>query len=162
MHQNLTILHLNINGLRNKIHEVANILDKFQPSIMALSESKLDDSISDGLLHISGYNLLRLDRPNSKGGGLVVYYQTHIPISLNTSSLAACESLSMEVSLSRRKSLRLLLVYRPPCNNVHNFITSLDQFLSGINHSIPLLIIGDLNIDFLDNSSNVVNIQKYS
>ena len=41
------IMHLNINSLLSKIDEVRDIIIKAKPTILGVSESKLDDTVSD-------------------------------------------------------------------------------------------------------------------
>ena len=58
----LQFLHLNINSLLPKVDEVESIANKSKAAVIGISESKLDDAISDKELDISGYNLVRCDR----------------------------------------------------------------------------------------------------
>ncbi len=49
--------HLNICSLRNKVHEVADLLLSNTINIVALSETHLDETFDDNAVSISGYNL---------------------------------------------------------------------------------------------------------
>ena len=46
---------------------------------MIISETKLDDTFNDNLFVTNGYKLERKDR-NAKGGGLMVFYKSDLPI----------------------------------------------------------------------------------
>ena len=57
----LLMIHLNINSILNKIHELRLIAQKSNPSI-GITESKLDDSVLNSEVNIDGYTLYRSDR----------------------------------------------------------------------------------------------------
>lgn len=60
---------LNVNGLRNKTHEVKDLLINFGMHFLGLTETKLDDLVLDGSLEIEGYRFLKRNR-NGNGGGV--------------------------------------------------------------------------------------------
>jgi hypothetical protein len=71
---------MNICRLRNKVHEVNNLLVADDiPSLLSLSvsETDLDNTFDDTVVAIHGYNIYRKDR-NANGGGVEVYIQNHI------------------------------------------------------------------------------------
>ena len=45
--------------------------------VLALNETRLDSSISDDLVSIEGYDILRSDR-NRNGGGVCIYVRCYI------------------------------------------------------------------------------------
>ena len=66
----LKIGHININSLLNKLDYVKLMIKKFDS--LAVSETKLDNDITDAELCITECNLVRLDR-NCYGGGVLFY-----------------------------------------------------------------------------------------
>ena len=68
----LKIASLNVNSLLKHIDEIRHFLFKFPFDIFAINESKIDDSITDGEISISGFNLIRKDHSRA-GGGVVLY-----------------------------------------------------------------------------------------
>ena len=46
---------------------------------MSINETRLDDTINDGLIHLNGYDVLRKDR-NRMGGGVAIYFRDNIII----------------------------------------------------------------------------------
>ena len=64
----LHFLHINVNSLPSKIEELRNIVDRTKPVVLGITESKLDSSISDQEVKISGYSILRNDRNRNEGG----------------------------------------------------------------------------------------------
>ena len=74
----LVIAHLNINRIMGKFDSLREIIQK-NINILAISESKLDESYTTNMLNIAGYTLpFRRDR-NIKGGGVLVYVKEVLP-----------------------------------------------------------------------------------
>ena len=68
---------LNIVSLPKHVDElrVSNLFMYFD--LFALNETRPDSSISDGLVNISGYDIIRKDR-SRRGGGVCVYLRSSI------------------------------------------------------------------------------------
>ena len=67
---------MNINSLLKHIDEIRVILTEHTFDILAINESKIDNSISDNELHIFGYDIIRKDRIIDKG--VVWFYMSVI------------------------------------------------------------------------------------
>ena len=69
--------HININSLRNKLHEIHRILVEGNIDVLGISETNLDDLCTTNMYEIPGYTMLRLDRQDHSvrvsGGGLAFY-----------------------------------------------------------------------------------------
>jgi hypothetical protein len=57
-----------------------NLISNIRTFTLAISETHLDNSF-DTSVAIQGYNIYRRDR-NAYGGGVAVYFQSHIPVML--------------------------------------------------------------------------------
>ena len=70
--------HLNIRSLSNKVDELKclQLLCKFH--IIAITDSHLDNSITDSEISIDGMKILHLDTTGRKGGVCVLYYADHL------------------------------------------------------------------------------------
>ena len=68
----LHFLHLNINSILPKLDELKTIAGNTKAVIIGITESKIDNSISDSEVEILGYCNLRCDR-NRNGGGVACY-----------------------------------------------------------------------------------------
>ena len=78
---NFTFLHYNVWSLmaEGRIDYLARICKKYAIDVLAISESKLDDTIPSDLLRIPGYHEpIRRDRTRN-GGGCVIYISDHLP-----------------------------------------------------------------------------------
>ena len=54
----LHLIHLNINSLLSKIDELRAITKKSRAAVIGITESKLDESVTDGEINIDGYELI--------------------------------------------------------------------------------------------------------
>ena len=73
----LHFLHLNINSLLPKIEEVRHIAKHSNAAVIGITESKLDDSVLDSEITISGFDIIMNDR-NRKEGGVACYVSQNI------------------------------------------------------------------------------------
>lgn len=69
---NLSIAHININSIWNKIDEAKLLLNEGLFDFLAISETKLDSTYDSTLLQHPCYRIMRIDRKKG-GGGLLVY-----------------------------------------------------------------------------------------
>ena len=64
--KNIVILQININGIRNKIEELKNLVHSTQPDIITVQEIKLTQKVKTPT--ISHYTTIRTDREHKQGG----------------------------------------------------------------------------------------------
>ena len=74
----ITSHHYNVNSIRHKFCEILPLITEFQVDILAIAESKLDDSFPSQQFNISNYKLHRQDRANHVGG-IMIYINDCIP-----------------------------------------------------------------------------------
>ena len=68
---------INVNSLFKHIDEIRYILINSPLEVLAINESKLDDTISDTEVYIPGYVIIRKDRSRS-GGGVALYIRENL------------------------------------------------------------------------------------
>ena len=68
---------LNIASLPKHVEELRISKLFSNLDLFALNETRLDNTISDGLVNISGYDIVRKDR-SRRGGGVCIYLRTSI------------------------------------------------------------------------------------
>ncbi|KAI5708477.1 hypothetical protein M8J77_023403 [Diaphorina citri] len=119
-------------------------------------ESWLKPSLSDNIVRIPGYVLLRHDREDKRGGGVAAYVRddlSHevVARSVPSPSNPGPEYMAVQVTL-RSVKLLVVVVYKPP--DVHN-LNGIEEFLS---ESMPfyehIIIMGDFNINVLHETSS--------
>ena len=147
------IAYLNINSLRNKIHDIRTMMSEMSPEILTISETKLDVSFPDAQFKIDGYQSLRKDR-NKYGGGLITFIKTGIPYKrvpkIEPQNL---EVICIELTFGKRK-WGYVTVYRPPVENPKYFFEDLSKCVEQITNLYDHVIVtGDININTKDETS---------
>lgn len=147
----LKIALLNINSLKKHIDELRIAAPDLALDILAINETKLDKTYSDGQLMIEGYNLIRRDR-DSRGGGVCFYVRDSINFArkseLEDDNL---ELLALEIKNPNSLPFLVLTWYRPPnfdlqyFDNFRNLLQNID------NKYDEIFILGDLNCNLLAN-----------
>ena len=74
----LKISFLNIVSLRKHRHELEIVLNDHDIDIIGLNETRLDETISDSEVSISGYNIFRNDHDVNRGG-VAIYVKASLP-----------------------------------------------------------------------------------
>ena len=104
--KNIIIGHLNINSLRNKFHDLVELM-KGNLDILVVTETKLDHTFPEKQFLIPGYKKpFRADR-NKDGGGVMVFVREDIPcdILLKHSIPVNIEAIFIEINLRKNKLL---------------------------------------------------------
>lgn len=73
----MTVAHLNVNVLVNKVDEVNFILDECSFDILFLAETKLNSTIGNLLLDHPNYRIIGRDRSRHRGG-IMAYVRSNI------------------------------------------------------------------------------------
>jgi len=150
------VFHLNCQGLNSSLDFINEISSLSLFQVIGLTETWLNDYNSE-LLHISGYNLYTKNRQLRRHGGLAAYIRSDIRASVREDILIykemVFESFILQLELSGRCGY-VLVVYRPPSGSLIEFYELLEEQLEKIPHRSPIFIMGDFNIDLLDNGSN--------
>ena len=140
----LHCIHLNDRSLLPKNSELRNLATKSNVAIIGITETWLDDTITDNEVKIPGFNILRNDR-NRNGGGTCIYIRSDIAFNprsdLQSNDL---EAVWTEILLPKTKPIMIGICYRPPKQN--QFSAHLEDTLSKIRSDCELMILGDMNI----------------
>ena len=117
--KNLIIGHYNVNSIRHKIYEITPLLEEQLFDILAIAETKIDDSFPHSQFHVPNYKLHRQDR-NSHGGGIMIYVNDSIPHRLlkeHSGEFEGIDFLTLEITVKSYKWI-LVYIYRPPRVNI--------------------------------------------
>lgn len=148
-----SIIHLNIRSLRKNWQVFNALLEnecKNSINIIVLTEISLYEN-ENSLYKIKGFNTVCYNRTNQKGGGLGVYVKEEITIEVikvGKSTKSGFEYIHIEVDINDTKT-EIVAIYRPPDQNIRQFIEDLALLLGKINHLNDVILIGDINIDLL-------------
>ena len=152
--------HLNVVSLVKNFEEVKLFLHNNEVDLLALNETRLDDTIFDSEISIPMYHLIRKDR-NRHGGGVAIYLKNSLNIQMvEHESLSHLEAICIKLCLKGTKPILFVNWYRPPNSKTHvwdhyeNFL----EFADSLN--LNIIIMGDINYDLLKTQNNVLN-DKY-
>ena len=150
----LHFLHVNVNSLLSKTDELRNVVGHTKTAILGITESKLDSSISNQEVNISGYSILRSDR-NRYGGGVACYVRADLCFNGRNISLNAIENLFFDLRIPKFKPLSIGILYRPP--NVNSFLETFANELKIIDlKETEVYFLGDFNSNLLVNDKFVL------
>ena len=159
--------HLNCRSMYNKFELLSHIIqdNNSKLHVLGLSETWLASSIPDSFINIEGYDIIRSDRSwtqrNSvyvkKGGGVLMYIKDNVQWSdENVKFLNRSENFLeiqwIEITNENCRNFIIANGYRPPDGNISDF----HDFIEASSNSIDLtrndvFLIGDFNLDYLDN-----------
>ena len=152
------IASLNVNSLLKHIDELRIMMEKNPLDVLAINESKIDESISDNEVKISGYVACRKDR-NRYGGGVLLYVRNCFSFRMRNEFISKqLEMVCIEIYRQYGKPFLVCAWYRPPNSNI-NLFDSFENFIKQCDvENKDLIILGDLNCDW--NKSPLDNIRK--
>jgi Exonuclease III len=131
----LTLLHCNVNGLRNSITELKQITNEDDPDIITLNETKLSPQDT---INIPNYTAIRLDK-DRRSGGIAILHKTTLPVTkIYLQDLGQTEILTIKITLNK-KTTHVTTIYSPPKSNIP---IDLIKQLSKLDR---LIILGDFN-----------------
>jgi len=151
---------LNITSLTKHIDELRVVLSNQCVDILAINETKLDDTISDNEITVDGYNIIRRDRTiNGRfGGGVCFYIRSNVNFILREDlEIKPLEILSIEVHKLSSKPFVITTWYRPPNSSVDLF-SHFDTVLRKLDsENVEHYLMGDLNSDLLSENNTYAN-----
>ena len=158
----LTIGHLNICSLRNKVADLQTFfshsnIHKNRYDIFGISESRLHEQIPENILQIQDYHLFRKDATSAGETGLAVYVKDTLKQSVifrKDLYFKNIECMWIEIITKKKKSPQLVcFLYRNGKTKLSDyckdFINMLDH-ITQIFKSPEILIMGDFNIDLVN------------
>ena len=153
----LNVSHYNVNSLtcRTKLEQIGSLGRQINLSVIAISETKLDDNIQDSVFTIPGYNVEYKHRTR-KGGGVALYIRDDIPY-VRASKLESkeLEHVSVDVTVKTKK-FNISVIYRPPSRSTpdqsaaaedNKFLSNIEKTLGKLrsHRASSKLILGDFN-----------------
>ena len=144
---------LNINSLLAHIDELRVFMSNNKLDVLAINETKLDDSISDVELNIYGYDLIRRDR-HRNGGGVCFFVKSSINYTIRPDlRLEKLENLCIEIHKTNCKPFLIVTWYRPPSSNIDIF-DHYETLVARIDtEGKELYLMGDTNCDLKVNDN---------
>ena len=153
----LHFLHINARSLLPKLTDARLLVQRTNAAVLAVTETWLDESVTNAEIELNGYIVNRKDR-NRKGGGVCLYIRSDIAFNpkpeLSTDDL---ESLYVNIFLPKTKPILIGVCYRPPTQT--NFYKLLEESLESVSPDMEFILLGDFNTD-LTNKNKTCSLVK--
>ena len=146
-------MHLNINSLLPKTDELREIVKISNPTVLGITETKLDNSIGDSKISTDGYCAIRRDG-NRKGGVVISYFTNKICYNNKNFISNEIENIFIELLILKTKPITIWIIYKPPDQT--KFLEILSDSLNSFNMlSEEWHILGDLNKNLYEKDSTL-------
>lgn len=100
---------------------------------------------------LPGYNAFNTSKFINKSGGVVIYIKESLSVSVSEPNIVDANCLAVTIS----DRFKIFGIYRSPSFlNTNNFLNSLDEILKDVKGFSTVVILGDINIDIMDSSTN--------
>ena len=141
---------LNITSLLKHIDELRVFLNDQNIDVLAINETRLNESISDQDVKVQGYDIIRRDRSTNGrfGGGVCFYIRSNISYSVRTDlDSQLLEIISIEIRKHNSKPFVITSWHRPP-NSPHELFAHVNTLLGKLDsENVEHFLLGDLNCD---------------
>ena len=107
-----------------------------------------------GEINIDGYKLVRSDR-NRHGGGVTCYVQSDVSFNVRGNFSSEIENIFFDMLLPKTKLILIGILYRPLDQS--KFIDKLSTTISETDNFQEVYILGDLNINLINNQKHTPN-----
>jgi hypothetical protein len=141
----LKMLYTNCNSLTGKVNLIQSSIETYCPDLIALTETKINDTYDDNELFGDNYTVWRQDR-NIHGGEVLIAIKNNPDIKIIDSNHGPGESLTLIIQIHQKIKFNLILFHRPP----HEY--SLDNLIEIVDTNITTncIYLGDYNLPDLD------------
>lgn len=148
----LRVAHINIRSIIPKINKIRDYIYGNNLDILAVSETWLTHAISDELVSVNGFRLVRKDRAAERGGGVLIFVRNTInfkEISNNKCDFA--EQIWIEFKIKKIKTIFGVIYRRPGYESVHDFFGEFEENIcKNLLNCNNLICTGDFNINILN------------
>ena len=115
---------MNVNSLLSKTDEIRDIANHIKPSVLGITESKLDSSVTNIEVNINGYSISKNDR-NRHGGCVACYVKNDLCFNTKKIFSNSIEHIFFKILIPKVKPIAVGIFYRPPnSNDFLNFLSN--------------------------------------
>ena len=147
-------MHLNINGLLNKIDELRYIARSSNAAVIGITETKLGNTVYDSEVTVDGYNIVRNDR-NRNGGGVACYIRNSICFNRKSCFSDNIENIFIDILFPKTKPISVGIIYKPPSQG--QFLQQMITEFEALDLDNEIYVLGDFNINLLFRDKYVLN-----
>ena len=153
--QGLLVSHLNVRSLASKFDQIKFLLGSQTRTnmVFGISETWLDEGVTNGELEIAGFRSYRRDR-DGRGGGVIVYVSDDVKgMRRHDLENDEIEAVWIQVKMRRRHVL-IGNVYRPPGTRdtwMESLVVMLEKV---VQEQMTVVMMGDFNCNMLNPDSH--------
>uniref|UniRef100_A0A6P7GX41 Uncharacterized protein LOC114341776 n=1 Tax=Diabrotica virgifera virgifera TaxID=50390 RepID=A0A6P7GX41_DIAVI len=149
---NFSVGHLNVRSLNTGFDEFTNYMMELDIDMLGLTETWLNSDMPSFTYRLPGYRFVRKDRL-ARGGGVALYIKNNIKFSLINLNFPFFEHIAIEFTVKNINYI-LINIYRPPSVSESVFLDQFEDLLGYVTVAHKnIIIVGDLNINFLSNTT---------
>jgi len=145
--------HVNINSIRNKFEEAKDMLLQEKFVVMAFTESKLQERDQTSMYTVAGYDIIREDRANREGGGILIFVSKQCTwryFTFSTKFPLETQVICLVISQKFTKPVLFITVYNPPLVSKTEFLAAFEKLLVEVEFlEFEKIIMGDFNLNLL-------------
>ena len=153
MESHVIISHVNINSVTApyRLQELHQFAETNHVDVLALTETKLDDTINPDLYHLPNFHSPITKHRNRHGGGTALYARTSVPITrIPELELPGEEWIWAKININDSLII-ICCIYLPPKLSAHRQTEFLDRFSESVTMAqtyLPksIIILGDINV----------------
>ena len=156
----LSIIHFNARSLSKNFQNIMAYIESLDTTfhIIAISETWLNANSDLGLYKIQNYEMLTTSRLDERGGGVCLYihnllnYKKLVSESIFMNKIYEC--VTAEIIIPHGSNIVVSCIYRPPEDNLEQFIECFETLLSRIRLRKSVYLVGDFNINLLKHETH--------
>ena len=150
----LHFMHLNINGLLNKIDELRYITRSSNATVIGITETKLGNTVYDSEVTVDGYNIVPNDR-NRNGGGIACYIRNNIYFNRKNCISDKIENIFIDLLFPKTKPISVGIIYKPPSQS--QFLQQIITEFEALDLDNKIYVLGGFNINLLFRDKYILN-----
>lgn len=155
---------MNIASLNKHKDDLLNYLQNYNPLILCLTETCVNDEFADDELNIRGYCMERCNSCSRHTGGVIVYVKNSLKISNIKKYCIDMNFWILSLNISHKHiKYSIAVLYRSPSGNLsvffENFSNWVEEFVQ-INGKHTIIIAGDFNIQYNRDNYEKNRLQK--
>ena len=150
-HKSLVFAHVNINSVRSKFHNLADILNAGLIDVLAVTESKLDDSFPMNQFKLDGFKIIRNDFTKNSGGIMVIVRDdiAHARKSEYEHEILNVQCMAIEFLIRKEKWYFITYYKSPKVKNPDCIDCVKKMYDEVIAVAKETILFGDININML-------------
>lgn len=146
----LQIIHINVCSLRKHFNEFLVMLNDFLPKLHIICLTEINITKEELYRYeIPQYSMFAWTREGRRGGGIILYVKSEYRFVKTELCTLHCEAITGELQ-QPEWNLHIFVIYRPPHTSKTDFISELHNLVRSIPRRSNLLIIGDININIME------------